>query len=189
FFLLLVFRDRAESQRDKAIHGYFEALIELAVNRADIEDAGDFAPGEGNGLREILAEGEDTERDKDIQILFGGKTEFIVSLHLPGNLEFGTVGEHLGSAQFDFANAFSYATFEDSEGNGCQVFFFYREVEQRRLGVYPGHWNLPLCFNRDATFPVWIYGEAYRETGNFMIKHTGTTATDHVHGFSNREVP
>jgi hypothetical protein len=64
--------DGSKAQRDETIHGEFQPLVELAVNATDAEYLGNFTPGEGNRLLEIVLERQHAQGDKDIQVLFSG---------------------------------------------------------------------------------------------------------------------
>ena len=58
-----------ESQRNEAIHGHFQPLIELAVNAVDAQDLCDLTPGESYGLGKVVLECQRSQGDKDVQVL------------------------------------------------------------------------------------------------------------------------
>ena len=67
---------------------------------------------------------------ENVQVLLGGKTEFGVSLYLPGNKYLRAIREHLGPLNLKLSDSLSHTALKHSEGYGGQVFFLDREVKK-----------------------------------------------------------
>src|SRR6478752_8370453 len=65
FFMPIRRGQAAKTQRDEAVHGDFQALIELPMDALDAKNLGYFPTGEGDRLGKVVLEGEYTQSDEN----------------------------------------------------------------------------------------------------------------------------
>jgi hypothetical protein len=82
-FMAVCGRQASETQGNEAIHGHFQALVELSMNALDTQDLRDFAPCESYGFCEVVLEREHAKGNEDIEVLLGWQPEFGIALYLP----------------------------------------------------------------------------------------------------------
>ena len=153
----------AKAERNEAVHGHLQTLIELAVDPLDAENPRDFPACERNRLGEIVPEGQYSQRDEDIQILLGGQSQFAVALHLPSHIDLRAVGQHFGSRDVDFADVLPHTPLENRKRYGGEVLLLDGEMKKRRLGHWLVHGTKPglLVFTLKTPVTPDIYDEAH----------------------------
>src|SRR3954454_10909769 len=118
----------AKTQRNEAIHRHLQTLIKLPVDALNAKDLSDFTTRERNGLSEVVLKCENTERNKNTQVLLGRKAQLRISLYLPRYVEFCPVRQKLCSLDLEFANTLAYPTFQYCKRNRCEIFLFDGQV-------------------------------------------------------------
>src|ERR1022692_2818253 len=97
----------------------------------DVQHPGDFPSTESHGLGKVVAEGEYSQYNKNVEVLFGGQAQFVVPLNLPHHLHLAAIGKHLRALDFDLANTLADST------------LLYGKVDKCRFGVVFGHvWSV-----------------------------------------------
>src|ERR1022692_2481137 len=105
----------------------------------DVQHPGDFPSTESHGLGKVVAEGEYSQYNKNVEVLFGGQAQFVVPLNLPHHLHLAAIGKHLRALDFDLANTLADSTLQYGKGDGGEIFFLYGKVDKCRFGVVFGH--------------------------------------------------
>src|ERR1022692_2557137 len=119
----------------------------------DVQHPGDFPSTESHGLGKVVAEGEYSQYNKNVEVLFGGQAQFVVPLNLPHHLHLAAIGKHEGASHlhlaaigkhlraldFDLANTLADSTLQYGKGDGGEIFFLYGKVDKCRFGVVFGH--------------------------------------------------
>ena len=128
-----------------------------------VEDLGDLAAGEGNGFLKVVLEGENAQRDENIEILLGGQAEFVVALNLPDHAHFGAIGQQLGAVELQLADGLPDSAFQHGERNRSEILLFNREVEQRRFALwfFQNRYQLNCFYTCRTPRKLHIYDEAH----------------------------
>jgi len=152
FFLTVAVSDGPEAKGDKPVHGQLQPPVKLAVDAADVQKLSDLPASERDRLGEVVAEGEDTQGDEDVQILFGRQAQLTVPLDLPYHPALTAVRKNLYTLDFDFADGLANPAFENGERYGPEVLFLDGKVQHAERFGFVLHCRLETTKSRSLVF-------------------------------------